>query len=104
MYFHCLQAIKLIKKTEKILKETFYNELPKEVFSRKKHGFEIPLNKWFKNELQSFIENEIFRNNKALKMGLINEVGLKLIEKKWRDRSEGNTVYHIWSLIILDNF
>ena len=37
-------------------------------------------------------------------MGLINEFGLKLIEKKWRDRSEGNTVYHIWSLIILDNF
>ena len=92
------------KNRKKILKETFYNELPKEVFSRKKHGFEIPLNKWFKNELQSFIENDIFRNNKALKMGLINEVGLKLIEKKWRDRSEGNTVYHIWSLIILDNF
>ena len=92
------------KNRKKILKETFYNELPKEVFSRKKHGFEIPLNKWFKNELLSFIENDIFRNNKALKMGLINEVGLKLIEKKWRDRSEGNTVYHIWSLIILDNF
>ena len=69
------------KNRKKILKETFYNELPKEVFSRKKHGFEIPLNKWFKNELQSFIENDIFRNNKALKMGLINEVGLKLIEK-----------------------
>ena len=29
------------KNRKKILKETFYNELPKEVFSRKKHGFEI---------------------------------------------------------------
>ena len=41
------------------------------------------INKWFKNELRSFIENDIFRNNKALKMGLINEVGL-LIEKMER--------------------
>ena len=47
----------------------------KKYLTRKKHGFEIPLNKWFKNELQSFIDDEIFENNMAVKEGILS--------KKW---------------------
>ena len=36
---------------KKILQETFRNDLPLELFKRPKHGFEVPLLKWFKGLL-----------------------------------------------------
>lgn len=33
---------------KKILKDTFRHELPSIIFDRPKHGFEMPLLKWFK--------------------------------------------------------
>ena len=89
---------------KKILKTTFKTQLPSEVFTRKKHGFEVPLNKWFNNEMKSFLTDEIFHNNKMINEGLINKEGLNNVYQKWVNNSNGNNVYHIWSLIVLDNF
>ena len=89
---------------KKILKDTFINELPDEVFTRKKHGFEVPLRKWFNNEMKFFLENEIFNNSSLVKEGIINKIGLNEIYQIWQKNSSGNNVYHIWSLIVLNNF
>tara|TARA_Y100001933_G_C18798531_1_gene479783 strand:- start:275 stop:709 length:435 start_codon:yes stop_codon:yes gene_type:complete len=89
---------------KKILKDTFINELPDEVFTRKKHGFEVPLRKWFNNEMKFFLENEIFNNSSLVKEGIINKTGLNEIYQIWKKNSTGNNVYHVWSLIVLNNF
>ena len=48
--------LKLNGNTKKyILKKTFGNYLPEEVFTHKKTGFSIPLDEWFRNELREFI-------------------------------------------------
>jgi asparagine synthase (glutamine-hydrolysing) len=36
---------------KKILKESFKNELPKEITARRKHGFNVPIDYWFKSSL-----------------------------------------------------
>jgi asparagine synthase (glutamine-hydrolysing) len=92
------------KDRKKILKSTFKHQLPSEVFNRKKHGFEVPLNKWFNNEMKSFLTDEIFHNNKMVNEGLLKKEGLNNVYQKWMKNSTGNNVYHIWSLIVLDNF
>ena len=89
---------------KKILKDTFKNHVPKNHFNRKKHGFEVPLKKWFKNEMSGFIKNEIFENNILVKQGIIKQHGVDMIKNKWINNSVGNNVYHIWSLIMLNNF
>ncbi len=52
--------IKLLTK-KKILKDiaTSYNLLPKEIVYRRKQGFNIPQNKWFKGPLKKYLNNQI---------------------------------------------
>jgi asparagine synthase (glutamine-hydrolysing) len=92
------------KNRKKILKDTFEQDLPKELFNRKKHGFEVPLKKWFNDEMKLFLEENIFNNNKLVKEGILKKEGVNHIYKLWKKNSPGNTVYHIWSLIVLNNF
>ena len=87
-----------------IQKKVHRHHPQKEVFTRKKHGFEVPLNKWFNNEMKSFLTDKIFHNNKMVYDGLIKKEGLNNVYQKWVNNSNGNNVYHIWSLIVLDNF
>jgi asparagine synthase (glutamine-hydrolysing) len=42
---------------KRILKDTFTDLLPKEVFTNSKKGFGVPLSLWFRNELKSELEN-----------------------------------------------
>tara|TARA_Y100001954_G_C15777075_1_gene587591 strand:- start:414 stop:1775 length:1362 start_codon:yes stop_codon:yes gene_type:complete len=89
---------------KKILKDAFKNELPVEVFNRRKHGFEIPLDKWFRGELKSFIDDEIFENNMAVKEGILSKKGIVSLKKSWFENPVGNAPYHIWTMIVLNNF
>ena len=49
--------------SKKILKETFRDDLPKEIFFRKKKGFEVPLLKWMNTGLRSLIEDDLLEKN-----------------------------------------
>ena len=89
---------------KKILKDAFKDELPSEVFNRRKHGFEIPLDKWFRGELKSFIDDEIFENNVAVKEGILSKNGIVNIKKSWYENPIGNAPYHVWTMIVLNNF
>ena len=92
------------KNRKKILKESFKDVLPSEVFNRKKHGFEVPLKKWFNNEMKLFLDQEIFNNNPLIGEGILKKEGLNEIYQSWKKNSSGNNVYHIWSLLVLSNF
>lgn len=92
------------KNRKKILKESFKDVLPLEVFNRKKHGFEVPLKKWFNNEMKLFLDQEIFNNNSLISEGILKKEGLNEIYQSWKKNSSGNNVYHVWSLLVLSNF
>ncbi len=89
---------------KKILKDAFKDELPSAVFTRRKHGFEIPLEKWFRGELKSFIDDEIFDNNVAVKEGILSKKGIANLKKSWFENPIGNAPYHIWTMIVLNNY
>ena len=89
---------------KKILKDAFSKELPKEVFNRNKHGFEVPLKKWYKKELKSFLDNHIFTNNILVKEDILTLEGVQNIHHNFTSSSSGNNVYHIWALIVLEKY
>ena len=89
---------------KKILKDAFSKELPKEVFNRNKHGFEVPLKKWYKKELKSFLDNHIFTNNILVKEDILTLEGVQNIHHNFTSGSSGNNVYHIWALIVLEKY
>jgi asparagine synthase (glutamine-hydrolysing) len=45
-----------------ILKKALKPLLPETILHRRKHGFTVPLDKWFRGELRSISERNLFRN------------------------------------------
>ena len=43
-------------------------------------------------------------NAKLIKEGILKQEGVDQIYNLWSKNSPGNTVYHVWSLVVLNNF
>lgn len=80
-----------------ILKKSFQKILPNDILNRKKHGFDVPLDRWFKNELSQMAEDKLL-NNKAI-TSFLNQ---GYITKLWEDHQRG--IAHngalLWTLFI----
>jgi asparagine synthase (glutamine-hydrolysing) len=91
-------SLKLNKGQKKyILKNTFSKILPAEILTRKKHGFVVPLNSWFRNELKEMAESSLFHNH--LFLHYFQPQALKTI---W-DQHQSEKMSHgtlLWTLFI----
>ena len=66
---------------KKILRETFKNDLPQQVFTASKRGFEIPLNNWLsgplRNQIKAALSPEFLSYNKLNpRLGLTLQTGV----------------------------
>ncbi len=57
---------------KKILQETFRPDLPEDLFKRPKHGFEVPLLKWFRGELATEIKDNYLNRDFIESQGILN--------------------------------
>ncbi len=83
-----------------ILKDAFRHELPAEIFDRPKHGFEVPLLKWFQGDLKTTIENEWLNKDFLEHQGLFNLDEITNIKSKLYSSDPGDTVARMWGLIV----
>lgn len=97
-----LKIGKGIKK--KILQETFRPDLPEEIFNRPKHGFEVPLLKWFNGELNETIRNQYLAKDFIEHQGIFdsNETG-KLLNKLKSSNPE-DAAATTWALIVFQHW
>lgn len=60
----CLSSSLKFRKGEKkyLLKEAFRSLVGNDVLTRKKHGFTVPLNQWFRNQLREMAAASIFKS------------------------------------------
>jgi asparagine synthase (glutamine-hydrolysing) len=85
----------LLKK--KLVRETFRELLPIELYNRPKKGFEVPLVKFYKKELRSLII-ELLNNDFIIKQGIFNSVEIE----KFKTKVLNGQFYDqgaVWSLI-----
>jgi asparagine synthase (glutamine-hydrolysing) len=87
-----------------ILKESFKDLLPAEIFSRKKKGFELPLWKWLKNELKNDIETKWLSEKTITEQGLFNYNTIHKLKQRLYSDNPGDTPAQIWALIIFQNW
>ena len=57
---------------KRILQDAFREVLPDQLYKRPKHGFEVPLLKWFRTELRSAIENKYLDDEFIREQGIFN--------------------------------
>jgi asparagine synthase (glutamine-hydrolysing) len=86
--------------SKKILRESFRSELPPELFTRAKHGFEVPLLKWFRTELRHLIEKELLSEEFIEHQGLFNYAGIDNLKRKLFSSTPGDIEGRMWGLIV----
>ncbi|MFM7216773.1 MAG: asparagine synthase-related protein, partial [Bacteroidota bacterium] len=85
---------------KRILKDTFGHLLPESLLRRNKQGFEVPLLKWFRNELHSLIENDLLSDDYIRSQGLFEPEAISRLKKKLHSSDPGESVARIWGLIV----
>jgi len=89
---------------KKILKDIYRKDMPENLFERNKHGFEVPLNKWYKKELKNYLSDKIFSNNFLVKHGYLEQEELTKMSFQLEKGSSGDIVLQTWALIVLEHW
>ena len=92
------------KLKKKIVQDAFRNLLPPEIYNRPKHGFEVPLLKWFRTELRSTIENNLLKDEFIEEQGLFNVDEIRKLKKQLFSSSPGDVHARIWGIIVFQNW
>jgi asparagine synthase (glutamine-hydrolysing) len=90
--------------TKKILKETYRDFLPPELFHRPKHGFEVPLLKWFRTDLQSMICDDLLSASFIQEQGIFNPNTIEQLKTQLFSTHPGEIHAKIWALIVFQTW
>ena len=83
-----------------LLKQAVAGLLPHEVLTRKKMGFGLPVEHWFRNELRGMTE-DLLLSGAGLTRGLFD---MKLIRRMRDEHLSGHAAWHdqLWNLLMLE--
>jgi asparagine synthase (glutamine-hydrolysing) len=85
---------------KQILIETFSDLLPPAIQTRSKMGFGVPLDHWFRGELQPLLK-EVLLDRRSLDRGLFRPQAVEqLVEEHVTSRWDHS--YRLWSLLVLE--
>jgi asparagine synthase (glutamine-hydrolysing) len=85
--------------TKYLLKKIMANKLPAEIIRRKKSGFNLPLGKWFREDLKDFV-NEVLSQPDVSSLGFLNWDFVDRLKKEHFSGSR-NHDYRLWGLMNL---
>ncbi|MDT8412315.1 MAG: asparagine synthase (glutamine-hydrolyzing) [Vicingaceae bacterium] len=89
---------------KKILQDAFYEELPEEIYNRPKHGFEVPLLSWFKNELKATICDDLLSKEFIEEQGIFNVLAIEELKMKLYSNNPEDTPATVWSIIVFNTW
>ena len=92
------------KKRKKIVKDAFRNILPEEIYHRGKKGFEIPMLDWFRNELNSFIFEDLLNEEFVRDQGIFDYEYILKMKKQLNSNASSNIVEQLWVLIVFQHW
>jgi asparagine synthase (glutamine-hydrolysing) len=86
--------------TKSLLKKVAERLVPREVIYRRKMGFGVPVGKWFRGEMKSFV-SDILLSDRALNRGIIRPEELRryVLEHTTGERDHQ---FQIWTLLMLE--
>ncbi len=85
---------------KRILQDTYKNILPNELYNRQKQGFEVPLLKWFQNDLNSFIFDNLLKKSFIKEQNIFNIEQIEYMRKRLSSNNPGDITSKIWGLLV----
>ena len=89
---------------KRIVQDTFKDILPEALYNRPKKGFEVPLLKWFRNEMQHTIKNDLLADSFIEEQGIFDVKEIKKLKKKLFSSNPGDVHARIWGLIVFQHW
>lgn len=85
---------------KRILQDTFQDVLPAELYNRPKKGFEVPLLKWFRNELKSLIVDDLLSEKNIREQGIFEYAEIEKLKRQLFSNNPQDVHARIWGLIV----
>jgi asparagine synthase (glutamine-hydrolysing) len=85
---------------KKILQDAFRDMLPAKLYNRPKKGFEVPLLKWFRNEMKSLITDDLLSQKRIEEQGIFDYAEIANLKLQLFSSSPGDVHARIWGLIV----
>ena len=89
---------------KKIVQDAFRPLLPEELYKRPKHGFEVPLLKWFRNELKPLITDDLLSDSFVEAQGLFDVDEIRKLKAKLFSNNPEDIHARIWGLIVFQHW
>jgi asparagine synthase (glutamine-hydrolysing) len=89
---------------KRVLQDSFRAVLPKELYNRPKKGFEVPLLKWFRNEMRSFIIDDLLSEKFIRDQGVFDYLEIEKLKLKLFSKNPGDIHARIWGLIVFQSW
>ena len=85
---------------KQILIDTFSDLLPPSIQKRRKMGFGVPIDHWFRNELKPLL-HETLLDERSLSRGYFNPETVQLLVDQHTDGRWDHS-YRLWSLLVFE--
>lgn len=89
---------------KRILQDAYRSILPSELYCRPKHGFEVPLLKWFRTSLKDEI-NEVYLNKDFIQaQGIFNYESISALKNRLFSKNPQDVHAHLWAFIVFQHW
>jgi asparagine synthase (glutamine-hydrolysing) len=85
---------------KRILQDTFRDVLPRQLYNRPKKGFEVPLLKWFRNEMKSLITDDLLSEEFITQQGVFEYIEIDKLKRQLFSSNPGDVHARMWGLIV----
>lgn len=85
---------------KRILQDAWRDILPEKLYNRPKKGFEVPLLKWFRNEMKSLITDDLLSQKTIADQGIFNYSEIEKLKKQLFSSNPQDVHARIWGLIV----
>ncbi|HMG92631.1 MAG TPA: asparagine synthase (glutamine-hydrolyzing) [Chryseolinea sp.] len=85
---------------KRILQDSFRDILPRQLYNRPKKGFEVPLLKWFRNEMKSLITDDLLSEQFITQQGVFEYLEIDKLKRQLFSSNPGDVHARIWGLIV----
>jgi len=85
---------------KRILRDAFAPDVPERVLRKPKHGFDVPLLKWFRTDLRPLIAEELLADEFVAEQGIFDAGAVRSLKHRLFSPRPGDVAPRVWALIV----
>jgi asparagine synthase (glutamine-hydrolysing) len=89
---------------KRLLQDAFRHMLPDELYKRPKKGFEVPLLKWLRNELDPVVKDYLLNSQFIKQQDIFNQQAINLLYNQLHSTSPGEAHARVWALLVFQHW